>query len=57
MKCRFQDELSRFIPVSVQERTLKQDKFKDFLINETKSLLTELRTLIANETTQDKFYI
>jgi predicted nucleotidyltransferase component of viral defense system len=53
----FQDELSRFIPISVQERTLKQDKFKDFLINETKSLLTELRTLIANETTQNEFYI
>lgn len=53
----FQDELSRFIPISVQERTLQKDKFKDFLINETKSLLTNLRTLIDHETPQDEFYI
>lgn len=39
----FHNELSRFLPLSVQERTLKKDKFKDFLLNETKSLLLELR--------------
>ncbi len=43
--------------LSVHERTLKKDKFKDFLINETKSLLTELRKLIDNKTTQNEFYI
>jgi hypothetical protein len=32
----FWDELLRFIPLSVQETTLKKAKFKDFLINETK---------------------
>lgn len=31
----FHNEISRFIPLDIQERTLKKDKFKDFLINET----------------------
>ncbi|MFO1257115.1 MAG: nucleotidyl transferase AbiEii/AbiGii toxin family protein [Gammaproteobacteria bacterium] len=35
----FMDEMSRFIPTNVQERTLKKDKFLDFLVNENKTLL------------------
>ena len=41
----FNNELSRFIPLDVQERTLKKDKFKDFLINETRLLLSETLAL------------
>lgn len=53
----FHNELSRFIPLDVQERTLKKEKFKDFLINETQLLLSELKTLFDGETKQDEFYI
>lgn len=38
----FMDEMSRFIPMNVQERTLKKDKFLDFLINENRALLQEV---------------
>ena len=45
----FHNELSRFIPLEVQERTLKNEKFKDFLINETKLLLSELKMIVDDE--------
>jgi predicted nucleotidyltransferase component of viral defense system len=41
----FHNELSRFIPLDVQDRTLKKPKFKDFLIHETKLMLLELQKL------------
>ncbi len=53
----FHNELSRFIPLDVQERTLKKEKFKDFLINETQLLLSELMTLFDGETKHDEFSI
>ena len=53
----FHNELSRFIPLDVQERTLKKEKFKDFLINETQSLLSALRALFNGETKRDEFSI
>lgn len=43
----FKDELSRFIPMDVLERTLEKDKFIDFLINENKSLLLQVKKLIS----------
>ncbi len=53
----FHNELSRFIPLDVQERTLKKAKFKDFLINETQLLLFDLMALFDDESKQDEFYI
>ena len=53
----FHNELSRFIPLEVQERTLKKEKFKNFLINETQLLLSELSKLVEGETKQDEFLI
>lgn len=38
----FMDEMSRFLPIDVQERTLKKDKFIDFLIAEDRELLQEV---------------
>ena len=42
----FMDEMSRFIPVDVQERTLKKDKFLEFLVNEVKELLLNVAQLL-----------
>ncbi len=53
----FHNELSRFIPLDVQERTLAKEKFKDFLVNETHQLLTDVKTLFDNEPNQDLFLI
>ena len=51
----FQDELLRFIPLSVQETTLKKAKFKDFLINETKLLLSDLNAMLDGQEHNDEF--
>lgn len=53
----FKNELSRFIPLDVQERTLKKDKFKDFLINETRLLLSETLALFDGKPKQEEFYM
>jgi hypothetical protein len=42
----FIDEMSRFIPMDVQERTLKKPKFLDFLISENKMLLETLKKIL-----------
>lgn len=42
----FMDEMSRFIPMNVQERTLKRPKFLDFLANENKILFKALEKMI-----------
>lgn len=39
----FMDEMTRFLPLDVQERTLKKPKFLDFLVNENKALLLEVK--------------
>ena len=54
---RFHNELSRFIPLDVQERTLKKEIFKDFLINETKLLLSELKMIVDDEEKHGEFQI
>lgn len=41
----FKDEIARFVPIDVFERTLQKDKFLDYLINEIKSLLLEVQKL------------
>ena len=38
----FRDEMLRFIPMDVLERTLEKEKFIEFLANEVKSMLIEL---------------
>jgi len=53
----FYSELSRFIPESVQIRTLKKEKFKDFLVNETSLMLNQLRSLFDDEEKNDEFFI
>lgn len=42
----FRDEMNRFLPADVIERTLAKDKFSDFLQNRVISLLTEVRDKI-----------
>ncbi len=39
----FHDEMSRFLPTSVQERTILKDNFKEFLITEIRALLLEVK--------------
>lgn len=39
----FHDEMSRFLPQAVQERTLNKDKFLELLINENLSVLTQVQ--------------
>ena len=39
-------QMSRFLPLSVQERTLQKPKFIDFLINETNALFLDVRSLL-----------
>lgn len=39
----FMDEMSRFIPMNVQERTIRKTKFLDFLANEDKTLLLDVK--------------
>ena len=52
----FQDEMSRFIPTDVLERTLHKEKFIAFLISENKSMLLQVEKIINNEQ-HDNFQI
>lgn len=45
----FNDEMSRFIPVDIQERTFKKEKFSDFLSAEIKDLFLNVRQIIENQ--------
>jgi len=45
----FRDEMSRFIPTDVLERTLQKEKFIDFLINENKSMLQEVKKIVESQ--------
>lgn len=42
----FSAEISRFIPMDIQERTLGRDIFKEFLTNEIKELLLETKGVV-----------
>ena len=42
----FRDELIRFIPIDVQERTLSRAKFYDALAAEIRDLLRDTATLL-----------
>jgi len=43
----FRDEMLRFIPLNVQERTLKKDKFYVFLIAEIQGILLEVKGIVT----------
>lgn len=43
----FYNEISRFIPVDIQDRTLKKNKFLDFLTQETEMSLSEVEKIIT----------
>jgi hypothetical protein len=43
----FINELSRFIPMEAQERTLMKPKFLELLINENKTMLLQVKTFLS----------
>lgn len=43
---KFSGEMSRFIPMNDLERTLKKDKFKEYLVDEIKSMLLEVKQFV-----------
>ncbi len=45
----FREEISRFIPTDILDRTLNKEKFIDFLINENKSMLFQVEKIVAYE--------
>jgi hypothetical protein len=51
----FQAEMRRFIPMVVQERTLRKDKFYEFLTNEIRGLLSEIQQLLIYNGEEDEF--
>ena len=53
----FKDEMSRFIPVDVQQRTLLKDGFYEFLSNETQALLTEVKKELSDGGSGSEFTI
>ncbi len=44
----FMNEMSRFIPMDVQRRTLQKAKFLELLINENKILLNQVRRIVGS---------
>lgn len=53
----FVDTLTRFIPMPVQERTLRQPKFLDFLTSHTQALLGKAEQLLEGDEAQAVFRI
>lgn len=51
----FKEEMTRFIPMDVQERTLLEDKFYDFLSNEIRGLLSDVRRQLIGDWAEDEF--
>lgn len=41
----FNDEVTRFIPIDVQTRTLKKERFLSYLANEITTMLQEVKSL------------
>lgn len=53
----FHQQMSRFIPLDVQERTLKKDKFLEFLLNETTALFKQVKMILDDQGSDSKFII
>lgn len=51
----FKSEMTRFIPMDVQQRTLAKDKFYDHLSNEIRGLLETVRRELNNTPTENEF--
>lgn len=49
----FQNEMKRFLPTNVYDRTLGQDKFKSFMLNSLKKMLTELHMQLFGSLTPE----
>lgn len=49
----FQNEMKRFLPTNVYDRTLGQDKFKSFMLSSLKKMLTELHTQLFGSLTPE----
>ncbi|MEI7374765.1 nucleotidyl transferase AbiEii/AbiGii toxin family protein [Dickeya chrysanthemi] len=47
----FHNEMKRFLPTNVYDRTLGQSKFKSFMLSALKKLLTELHTQLFSRST------
>ena len=52
---KFHDEMSRFIPTDVQERTQQKEKFKNFLITEIKGMLIKVNLHLQGDQHNDEF--
>ena len=52
---RFKDEITRFVPEDVRERTLGKDKFYDFLEAEVRGLLAEVQSGLLGAGSGDAF--
>jgi predicted nucleotidyltransferase component of viral defense system len=53
----FQDEIKRFIPIDVQERTILKEKFIDFLVIKNKGLLQEVKRRLHRAPQDDEFML
>ncbi|PWQ99577.1 nucleotidyl transferase AbiEii/AbiGii toxin family protein [Leucothrix arctica] len=53
----FQDEMSRFIPMDVQERTLLKDGFYAYLLQETQEILVNVKREISESSKGETFII
>lgn len=51
----FRAEMARFTPMDVQQRTLQKDKFYDFLVNEIRGLLEQVKSLLNADGSDDEF--
>ncbi len=49
----FHNEMRRFLPSNVYDRTLGQDKFKSFMLSSLKKMLTELHTQLFGSLTPE----
>lgn len=49
----FQNEMKRFLPTNVYDRTLGQDKFKSFMLSSLKKMLTELHMQLFGSVTPE----
>lgn len=51
----FQNEMRRFLPIEVQERTLDKDKFLGFLTNEVSEMLQQVKAGFIGKQAEDSF--
>ena len=49
----FHNEMKRFLPTNVYDRTLGQDKFKSFMLGALKKMLTEVHTKLFSSSTPE----